>query len=99
MKSILRFLKAVFNGLCFIAYGAAIVYAALVVITSGYEHRLVDNQIKRAWHVRLPGYQEYLDLESSPPVHRTRFVIGAYYRVGPWIEPDPILREEPDASP
>jgi hypothetical protein len=63
-------------------------WASVVVITSGYQCRLVDDEIKRAWMVRLPGYRNYLDHRADPPVVRRYFTIFAYYRVGPWIKPE-----------
>jgi hypothetical protein len=99
MKAILKFIRGVFSAFVYFMLGVAIMYATVVVITSGYEYRLVDGQPKRAWMVRLPGYQDYLDLQSTPLVHRSRFVMRAYYRVGPWYDPEPAIREEPECKP
>lgn len=62
-------------------------WAFIVVISSGYEYRLVDDEIKRAWMVRLPGYRYYTDL-NEPPRDRKYFTMFAFYRVGPWIDPE-----------
>jgi hypothetical protein len=99
MKSILKFIRGVFVAFVYFTLGMFAVYFVAVVVSSGYESRVVDGEIKRAWHVRLPGYEEYLDIDSNPLVHRRRFIMRAYYRVGPWFDPDPAVREEPECKP
>lgn len=99
MKTILNFLKSVGRVLALFVFFVAGIYVAFTILSSGYEYEYVGNKLMRAWHVRLPGYQPYLDIDSEPLVHRERFVMRAYYRVGPWIDQEPALREEPDASP
>ena len=99
MKSILKFVQGVFTAFVYFTLGVVIMYTTVVIISSGYEYRFVDGQPKRAWMVRLPGYQEYLDIDSTPPVYRQRFIMRAYYRVGPWFDSEPAIREEPECKP
>lgn len=99
MKSILNFIRRVFAAFVYFTLVMFAVYFVGVAISSGYEYRVVEGQIKRAWHVRLPGYEEYLDIDSTPLVHRRRFIMRAYYRIGPWFEPEPAVREEPECNP
>lgn len=99
MKTIINFVKSVFQALCAFCFGVGILYTALVIFTSGYEYRLVENKVMRAWHVQLPGYHPYLDLNSKPPVWRQRFIMRSFYRVGPWLAPEFPQNEEPSAKP
>jgi len=99
MNRIFQFVKGVFSAFVYFTLGVAAVYIVAVIVSSGYEYRIVDGQPKRAWMVRLPGYEEYLDFDSTPLVHRRRFIMRAYYRVGPWFDPEPAIREEPECKP
>ena len=63
-------------------------YSTLLIFTSGYDYALVDGQVKRAWMIKLPGYEPYIDLNKDPPVLRYVFSVRANYRVSPWFDPE-----------
>lgn len=65
-------------------------WSLLVMLSSDWEYRLVNNEVKMAYMVRLPGFREYIDLDATPPVVRRKFSMWAYYRVSPWYTPDDI---------
>lgn len=88
MNRITKFVAGVVRSFLLLVFVTVAFYAALVILTSGYEYRQVGDQVKRAWHVRLPGYEQYLDINVKPAVYRERFIMKKYYRVGPWIDPE-----------
>jgi hypothetical protein len=63
-------------------------WMCIVLLTSDWEYRLVNNEAKMAYFVRLPGYREYIQLDHEPPVVRKKFSMRAYYRVSPWYDPE-----------
>jgi len=88
MNHILKFVAGLVRGLCLFVFTVGTFYTAIVIFTSGYEYRLVGEQVKRAWHVKLPGYESYLDINSKPPVYRERFTMRKQYRISEWIDPE-----------
>lgn len=62
-------------------------WAACVVHDSGWRYGLVDGEIKRAWTVYLPGFNQYTEM-AEPPVVQSYFSMRSPYRVGPWIDPE-----------
>lgn len=58
-----------------------------VLIFSGWQHRYVNNELKRAWCLPLPSYRCYRDLSADPPVVRRYFTMRGRIRVTPWLPP------------
>lgn len=65
-----------------------VVLLTFSVISGGWQYADVDGKEMRAWTIRLPGFEEYIDWEHGETEVRRVFSIKAKYRVGPWIEPE-----------
>ncbi len=62
-------------------------YILLALTMSGWQHKWIDGEIKRAWCLPMPGYLSYIDLNTEPPVVRRYFSMRGRWRVTPWLEP------------
>jgi hypothetical protein len=93
-------MKTIREALLYFFCGLLGCYLSLTLASGRWHYELrPDGSVKRAWHVRGPGYQEYIRLHTNPPVIQSRFTMGAFYRVGPWIDPEWVNDAQPANRP
>lgn len=83
-SAVLASVRAVLKLVAIITLVFILTFALGRVARSDWHYAYHEGVIMRSWCVKLPGVQEYFDINDTPPTKRWEFSLWVPYRVSRW---------------